>query len=236
MVAGWVYAELRGKTVGIEERRQTSNDGPLAFGMPVSANLAIGHHREDRMYLELSVASGCCGSGLGQMARPTRRSGPGNNTPRRCTQLLGCWSGEGEEGRRWLQVFCDNQTQKLSNSYSRLPIAAAGTDRGRTRGCRWASAKTSERALAGWTILPDAAYFNLKKNSRCGPAAGAAAPNRRRNLLLWEAEIASSLNGPRSPRSRLPASACGCCGAGRSGYLRVRPRRGSPRRCRPGCR
>ena len=48
MVASLLRAELPGKALGVEERRQTPNDGPFAFGIPVSADLGIGR-REDRM-------------------------------------------------------------------------------------------------------------------------------------------------------------------------------------------
>jgi HEPN domain-containing protein len=48
MVAGLRGAELAGKPLGAEERRQTHDDGPLALGIPVSADLGIGR-REDRM-------------------------------------------------------------------------------------------------------------------------------------------------------------------------------------------
>ena len=42
MVARRLRAELRSKTLGIEERRQTRDDGALAFGVLVSAHLGIG--------------------------------------------------------------------------------------------------------------------------------------------------------------------------------------------------
>ena len=62
MVAGLLRTELSGEPLGAEERRQTPNDGPFALGILISSHLGIGR-REDRMCLELGVASRLAGQG-----------------------------------------------------------------------------------------------------------------------------------------------------------------------------
>src|SRR6267378_1382054 len=57
MFARLLRAELGCEPLGVEERRQTRNDGALAFGILVSAHLRVAR-REDRMSHELSVSSG----------------------------------------------------------------------------------------------------------------------------------------------------------------------------------
>ena len=62
MVVCSLRAELRGKPLCIEERRQSDNGGPFAFGIRISANLGISRC-EDRMCLDLWGASVHAGQG-----------------------------------------------------------------------------------------------------------------------------------------------------------------------------
>src|SRR5207248_5891066 len=62
LVARRLRPELLGEDAGIEERRQTCNNGTLFLGVPVFAHAGIGR-REDRMCEELSVSSGSAGQG-----------------------------------------------------------------------------------------------------------------------------------------------------------------------------